>query len=61
MKPASRLTIALLLVVAGAHLIRLVAAIPVTVGTAVMPLWVSGVGVVLPLGLAMGLRRENRR
>ncbi|MDH4130838.1 MAG: hypothetical protein OEW17_00155 [Gemmatimonadota bacterium] len=61
MRLASRLTIILLLAVAGAHLARLGLAIPVTVGTTVMPLWVSSVGVVIPLGLAIGLWREARR
>ena len=60
MKLASRLAIVLLLAVAGAHLARLTGRIPVTVGTTTVPMWVSAVGVILPVALAIGLWRERR-
>ena len=58
MKPIAAATTVLLIVVAAAHALRVVFAIPVIVGGFAIPLWVSAVGTVLPGGLAVGLWRE---
>lgn len=60
MKPATLLTIILLIAVALLHLARLIGGIEVTVGTAVIPMWPSIAGSVVTLGLAIGLWREHR-
>lgn len=59
MKPASFLTMLLMLVVAAAHLTRLALRIPVTIGALAVPMWVSLGGFVVPLALAIGLWRER--
>ena len=61
MKPAARLTIVLLLLVAAAHLARLLLGLEVNVGGTPIPLWASGIAVVVPIGLAVGLWREGRQ
>jgi protein-S-isoprenylcysteine O-methyltransferase Ste14 len=50
----------LLAVVSLAHLLRIAFAIPVTVADAVIPMWVSGIGVVVPGVLAWLLYRGSR-
>lgn len=50
----------LLAVVSLAHLLRIVFAIPVTVGDIVVPMWISGIGVVAPGVLAWLLYRGSR-
>ena len=61
MKPASLLTAILLLLVAAAHLLRLILGIPVTIGTASLPMWASVVAVIVPVTLAVALWRERQR
>ncbi|HET9294033.1 MAG TPA: hypothetical protein VFO06_07035 [Gemmatimonadales bacterium] len=60
MKPATTMTMFLLVIVAAVHLLRLLLGIPVTVGGEPVPMWVSIIGSVVPAGLAFGLRREHR-
>ena len=60
MKPATTLTAVLLVIVSAIHLVRLVLGVPVTVGGAPVPMWVSIIGTVVPAALAFGLRREHR-
>ena len=59
MKPATALAAVLLLLVAVAHALRLLFAVPVTVGSASIPMWVSWLGALVPAALAIGLWRER--
>jgi len=60
MKIGSVLAIALLSVVAVAHLLRLIYGTEVIVGGVVIPQWVSGGGVVVPGAIAWLLWRESK-
>lgn len=60
MKPAAFAVIVLLTLVAVAHLLRLVLRVEVTVGDAMLPMWVSWLAVVAPGVLAFWLWREQR-
>jgi hypothetical protein len=57
---ATRSTVALLLLIAAAHLWRLLLGVQVTVGSTTVPFWASGVGTIVPVALAIALRRERR-
>ena len=57
---ATRLAALLLLLVALAHLLRLVLGTTITIGTYAVPMWVSVVAVIVPAGLAVGLWREGK-
>lgn len=59
MKPVTSLVFFLLLMVSFAHLARLVLRIPVTVDGIEIPLWLSVLGFLVPLALALLLRREH--
>ena len=61
MKPASSLAALLLLMVAAAHLLRVILDIPVTIGPISLPIWPSIIAVIVPVLLAVGLWRENRK
>jgi len=52
MKTGSKLAILLFVLVAIAHLVRLLGGIEVTVGEWSVPQWVSAVGVIIPLAIA---------
>jgi len=56
---ATRSTMILLLVVAVLHLLRLTSQVEVLVGGTVVPRWISVIGVIIPIALAVGLWREN--
>jgi len=56
---ATRSTMILLLVVALLHLLRLTSQVEVLVGGTVVPRWISVIGVIIPIALAVGLWREN--
>lgn len=60
MKTGSKLAILLLVLVATAHLLRLLGGIEVTVGEWSVPQWVSAVGVIVPLAIAGLLWSENK-
>ena len=60
MKPATLLTAILLDLVAFAHLLRLIFHTEVMVGTRVLPMWISVVGLVVAAGLSILLLREAR-
>ena len=60
MKPATTTTAVLLVIISAAHLVRLLLGVPVTVGGASVPTWVSIIGTVVPAALAFGLQREHR-
>ena len=55
------ITAALLLLVAAAHLARLLFGVPLVISTTVIPMWPSAVGVVVPGILAVLLLRESRK
>ena len=60
MKPASTVAAVLLFVVAIVHALRLVYGWQVTVAGEVVPLWASGVGLLVAGVLALLLWRESR-
>ena len=60
MKPASRLSVLFFLLIAAAHLVRVIAGIPVTIGTLALPIWPSIIAVVVPTLLAVALWREHQ-
>ena len=59
MKPASLLAVAVFSLVALSHLLRLVLQVEVLVGGAVIPMWVSVVGLLVTGALAIALWRES--
>jgi hypothetical protein len=58
MKPASFLGALVFSLVALAHLLRLLFQVEVAVAGAVIPMWVSVVGLMVTAGLAVALWRE---
>jgi len=60
MKPASLLSVFVFSLVALSHLLRLVLQVKVVVAGAVMPMWLSVMGLVVTGALAVGLWREAR-
>jgi hypothetical protein len=61
MKPASLLAVLVFSLVAIAHLLRLVFQTEVLVGGAIIPMWVSFLGLIVPGALAVALWREAPR
>ena len=61
MRPSTTITVALLLIVALAHLLRLFYQATVTVNTFAIPVWVSVPAVIITGGLAIWLWLENRK
>jgi len=61
MKPFTTIAIALLGLIAFMHILRLVLGWEVTVNTAIIPMWVSVLGLVIAGGLAWLLWLENKR
>jgi len=59
MKPATLLTFIVVTVIALLHLLRIIVGIDVTVGGAVVPLWLSVVATLFFGSLAGGLWREH--
>ena len=59
MKIGSKLAILLFVLVAIAHLVRLLGGIEVTVGEWSVPQWLSAVGVIVPLAIAGLLWSES--
>ena len=60
MKPATKIAVAVLALVALAHMLRLVFGTEATVGAWNVPMWVSFIGVLLPGGLAFMIHREHQ-
>lgn len=60
MKPATFLTVVLLLAIGVLHVVRLMGAAQVTVDGIPIPMWASVVAVLVSLGLALGVWREHR-
>lgn len=61
MKTGSVLAIALFVLVALAHLLRLLTGMPVTAGDWNVPQWVSLLGVIVPGAVAALLYRESHQ
>ena len=59
MKPATKIAVALLALVAVAHLLRLLFGLEVVVGGWVAPMWASVLGAVIPGALAYFVYREH--
>ena len=59
MKPAARVAIVFLGLVAIAHVLRLVSQVDVTVGSLVIPMWASVLAVLGPGALAVWLWSEQ--
>ena len=59
MKPAALVACAFLVLVAVAHLLRIVLGVAVTVGTFAVPMWMSAVATVFTAALAVWLWRER--
>jgi hypothetical protein len=60
MKPASLLAVLVFSLVAVAHLLRLISRTEVLIGGVSIPMWVSGVGLIVAGGLAVALWREGQ-
>jgi hypothetical protein len=60
-KPFTLIAALIFLVVAVLHVIRLVKHFHVVLGSHMIPMWVSWLGVIIPLILVWGLWRESRR
>ena len=60
MKTGAKIAIIIFLVVAFAHLLRLVFLIPLTAGEWSVPQWISLFGIVVPLLVAWLLWRESK-
>ena len=60
-KPATTIATIIFLIMAIIHAYRLFRHFPIYVGSHVIPMWVSWVGLIVPLLLAWGLWRESRR
>ena len=61
MKPFTTLAAVIFAVIALIHLYRLIQPFEVAVGGAIVPQWVSIVGLIVAAGLALMLWRESRR
>jgi hypothetical protein len=60
MKPFTSIAIAVFALIALTHILRLVLRWEVTVNAAIIPMWVSVLGLVIAVGLALMLWLENR-
>jgi Na+/proline symporter len=61
MKPATSIACIIFILVALAHLLRLIFKVEVTIDGIVMPIWISIVGAIIPVLLAIMIWRENKR
>ena len=60
MKPVSRIAVAMFVLIAVAHVVRVVLQVEVTVAGAQVPMWMSGVAAVGMSAVAVLLVREQR-
>jgi hypothetical protein len=60
MKPFTTIAVVIFALIAFIHVLRLVLGWEVTVNGAVMPTWLSAVGLAIAMVLAVMLWRENR-
>ncbi len=61
MNPSTLIAVILLATVSLAHLARLAFGWQVTIADSVVPMWVSWIGFVIPLLVAIGLWKASRR
>jgi hypothetical protein len=61
MKPATSITIILLILIAIAHLLRLVFQVEIVANGMTVPMWVSIVACIVPAALAVLVWRENKK
>ncbi len=61
MKPATLVTVILLVLVAVLHIVRLALGVQVTVQAFVVPMWASVIATIVPATLAVAVWREHRR
>ncbi len=61
MKPAALVATIFLALISVMHIVRFVLQIPVTVGSIMIPTWLSAIACVFTGGLAIMLWRENRQ
>ena len=61
MKPATTIAALLLIAISIAHLVRIIKQIDIVVNGLNVPIWVSVLGCIVPLVLALMLWRENKR
>ena len=60
MKTGARIAVVIFLLVAFAHLLRLIFMVPITAGETNVPQWISLFGVVVPALVAWLLWRESK-
>ena len=60
MKTGARIAVIIFLLVAFAHLLRIIFLVPITAGGTSVPLWISMFGVVVPLLVAWLLWRDSK-
>ncbi len=61
MKPATTITVILLLIVSMAHLLRLIFQVKVTTSLFEVPMWLSVPACIVTAGLAIWLWKENKK
>jgi membrane associated rhomboid family serine protease len=61
MKPLITIVAILLMGISAAHLVRIIFQVEMTVGGFIIPIWVSIIGFIIPLVLALLLDRENKK
>ena len=60
MKPATGITIVLLILISIAHLLRLVFQVEIVANGMTIPMWASILGCIVPAALAVMVWRENK-
>ncbi|NIR46043.1 MAG: hypothetical protein GWN99_16580 [Gemmatimonadetes bacterium] len=60
MKPAARFAFVLLILVALAHLLRMLLSVDIVARGIAVPMWVSAIAVLIFAGVAVWLWRESR-
>ena len=61
MKPLITIVAILLMAISAAHLVRIIFQVEILIGGFIIPIWVSIIGFIIPLVLALLLDRENRK
>jgi hypothetical protein len=61
MKPLITIVAILLVGISAAHLVRIIFQVEILVGGFIIPIWVSIIGFIIPLVLALLLDRENKK
>ena len=61
MKPLITIVAILLMGISAAHLVRVIFQVEILIGGFIIPIWVSIIGFIIPLVLALLLDRENKK